>query len=127
MVIYTPSTVTLPQFYPRHPCIQICPSSAILRTPAMLLRGVHEARAIALPPPSFYLKKSMAASENNPNIGLLNGFFLASGAHIGAQIGLKYKLVVACRPWLIFPPPPSRTIVHTFVQNFYKLSQLIDK
>ena len=62
-----------------------------------------------------YEKKSMAASEKNPNIGLPNGFLLAKGAQIGAQIGMKCRLGVVCRPRPIFPPPPSRTIVHTFV------------
>lgn len=39
MVIYTPPTATQPQFHPRLPCIQIGSSSAILRAPAVLLRG----------------------------------------------------------------------------------------
>lgn len=79
MVIYTPPTATQPQCHPRFRAFRFAHPPPFSELPQCSF-VVHEARAIALPPPSFSLKKSMAASENNPNIGLPNGFLLAKGA-----------------------------------------------
>ena len=66
MVIYTPPTATQPQFHPRFRAFRFAhppPSSELPQCSFV----VHEARAIALPPPSFYILKSASNLNGNLN------------------------------------------------------------